>query len=241
MLADATEAVETADVVLTVLFDADATRQVMADVLPAMEPGAVWVQSSTVGIDAAAELGELAQRHGVGYVDAPVLGTKKPAEDGTLVVLAAAADDVRDKATPVLDAIGARTVWLGERAGDGHRLKLTANSWVLSLTAATAQAVAFARDLGIDPRLFLDAIRGGATDSAYGQLKGAMMLDGNFAASFTVDGAVKDTGLIADAMRTAGTGDELMAALHGRFRAAAEQGHGEEDMAAVLHGFAADA
>ena len=234
---DVASAVSGAEVVLTMLFDANAVAAVMEQALPAVARSALWVQASTVGLDGTARLARLADRHGVGFIDAPVLGTRKPAEEGALTVLAAGPQQLREAAAPVFDAIGSRVVWVGERPGDGHRLKLVANSWVLSVVAATAQAVGLSRDLGIDPQLFLDVISGGPLDCAYTQLKGKAMIAGEFPPAFPLAGAAKDTALIAEAMRAAGTDDRLMAALHEQFQAAADAGHDAEDMAAVIHAF----
>ncbi|HYZ37529.1 MAG TPA: NAD(P)-dependent oxidoreductase [Pseudonocardiaceae bacterium] len=234
---DVASAVSGAEVVLTMLFDANAVAAVMEQALPAVARSALWVQASTVGLDGTARLARLADRHGVGFIDAPVLGTQKPAEEGALTVLAAGPQQLREAAAPVFDAIGSRVVWVGERPGDGHRLKLVANSWVLSVVAATAQAVGLSRDLGIDPQLFLDVISGGPLDCAYTQLKGKAMIAGEFPPAFPLAGAAKDTALIAEAMRAAGTDDRLMAALHEQFQAAADAGHDAEDMAAVIHAF----
>lgn len=231
---DVVSAVAGADVVITMLFDADAVTDVMIEALPSMRPDATWLQSSTVGVEGALSLATLATREGIAFVDAPVLGTRQPAEQGTLVVLASGPEAARSMVTPVLDAVGSRTIWVSERPGDGHRLKLVANSWVLSITAATAQSVALAGDLGLDPGLFLDAIADGPLDSAYAQLKGKAMIDGDFPPSFPVSGAAKDIGLILAATLTAGTNPELVTALGHLFDAAAESGHADDDMAAVV-------
>jgi 3-hydroxyisobutyrate dehydrogenase len=239
--ADPASAVADADVVVTILFDSDAVADVMARALPAMRSDAVWVQSSTVGIDGVASLAELAAQHDIAFLDAPVLGTRQPAAEGKLIVLVGGPESLRDTVTPVFDAIGARTVWVGEEPGAGHRLKLVANSWVLSVTAATAQGVALATDLGLDPRQFLDVIGGGPLDSAYAQLKGSAMIERDFAPSFTLSGAAKDAGLILAAMRSAGTDVQLMDALLRVFGAADVAGHGAEDMAAVFLALSATA
>jgi 3-hydroxyisobutyrate dehydrogenase len=231
---DPADAVAGADVVLTMLFDVDAVTDVMNRALPSFGPDTVWIQSGTVGLAGTTRLAELAGQHQVKFVDAPVLGTKQPAEDGKLIVLAGGPVALKDTVTPVFDAIGARTVWVGDRPGDGHRLKLAANSWVLSVTAATAQSIAIADRLGIDPGGFLDVIAGGPLDCAYAQLKGKAMIEDELEPSFGLGGAVKDSALILDAMREAGADDRLMAAMHAQF-AAAETDHGEEDMAAVVH------
>jgi 3-hydroxyisobutyrate dehydrogenase len=234
---DAAEAVAGADVVVTMLFDADATAEVMEWALPAVAPEAVWVQTGTVGLDGTARLAALAQRHGVAFLDAPVLGTRQPAEQGTLTVLVGGPEALREKVAPVLDAIASRTIWVGEHPGDGHKLKLVANSYVAVLTAATAQAMALAEGLGLDPALFLDTLAGGSLDSAYLQLKARSILAGEYPTSFSVGGAAKDSGLIAAAMRDAGVDSGVMQAVRDAFRRADDAGHGDKDMAAVVHAF----
>jgi 3-hydroxyisobutyrate dehydrogenase len=234
---DPKTAVAEADVVLTMLFDAAATCAVMTEALPAVRAQSVWAQCATVGLEGGQRLAELSAKHGVPYVDAPVLGSRAPAEQGKLTVLAAGHQGLRASVAPVFDAIGIRTVWAGERPGDGQRLKLAANSWVLSITAATAQAVALTRGLGLDPDLFLEAIAGGLADSTYAQVKGRAMIDGDFVPAFGVDGAVKDSELIAAALDVVGSDDRLMRVLHSLYLTAEERGEGAEDMAAVIRAF----
>ena len=234
----AAEAVAGADAVVTMLWDGSSVAEVMTAALPAAPDGVLWAQTSTVSLhDAGERLPALAGRRGARYIDAPVLGTRQPAEEGKLVVLAAAPSQLRDPVRPLFEAIAARTVWVSERPGDGTGLKLVANSWVGTIVAATAQAIAFAQGLGLDPQLFLDTVKGGAVDTPFLHLKGQAMIAGEFPPSFTVDGAVKDTGLIAAAMRDSGTDAALMDAVAQKFRTAAERGHGGEDMAAVFRAF----
>jgi 3-hydroxyisobutyrate dehydrogenase len=234
---DVAGAVAGADVVVTMLFDADSVAQVMEEALPAMAPEAVWVQMSTVGLEGTERLAALAARHDVAFLDAPVLGTKAPAEQGTLTVLVGGPSALRGAVTPVFDAIGSKTLWIGEQPGDGHKLKLVANSWVGMVTAGTGQAIALAGALGLDPQLFLDVIAGGPLDLPYAQLKGKSMIADEFPTSFAVSGVVKDLGLIAAAMRGAEVHDGVVEALAAAFRTADTAGHGDEDMAAVVHAF----
>jgi len=195
------EAVDGADVVMTMLFDSDAVTTVMHDAKPAA--GTIWVQSTTVGIDGTNSLRQLAAEFGLVFVDAPVLGTKKPAAEGNLVVLAAGPPHVEERLAPVFATIGSRVLWVGE-AGTASRLKLVVNAWVLGMTAAAAQAIALAEALNVDPHDFLNAIKGSATDSAYAQIKGTAMIARDFTPSFGLDGAAKDAHLIAAAAHAAG-------------------------------------
>ncbi len=139
----------------------------------------------------------------------------------------------------MFDAIGSRTVRVSEQIGDASALKLVCNSWVAMTTAATAQSIAFAERLGVDPRLFLQAIEGTPNDSAYAQLKGKAILGEDYSPSFAVDGVVKDVGLMIDAARSVEFPDGLLAAVHQAFVRASAEGHGEQDMAAVRFAFPA--
>jgi 3-hydroxyisobutyrate dehydrogenase len=232
------EAVAGADAVITMLWDGNSVAEVMADALPAAPDGILWAQATTISVrDAGDLLPALADGCGARYIDAPVLGTRQPAEEGRLTVLAAAPEALREPITPVFGAIGARTVWVSEQPGDGTRLKLVANSWVATIVAGTAQSIALAQGLGLDPRAFLDMMKGGAVDAPYLHIKGEAIIDGQFATSFAVDGAVKDTGLIAAAMRESGTDAALMEAVSDQYRKASDAGHGEKDMAAIFYAF----
>jgi 3-hydroxyisobutyrate dehydrogenase len=131
------EALGSAEFVMTMLFDADAVTEVMRSALPKAPRHTVRVQTSTVGGNGATKRRPTRGRTRHRLVDAPVLGTREPAEQDNLIVLAAGDTALRERVAPVLDAIGSRTIWVGERPGDGHRLKLVANSWVLSVTPWT--------------------------------------------------------------------------------------------------------
>jgi len=227
-----------ADVVFTMLFDADSVVEISGEIVGALGSGAVWAQSTTVGPAGMLRIAEAARDAGDRLLDAPVLGTKQPAEDGTLTVLVSGPETRVEQARPAFDAIGARTVIVGDRLGSASALKLAANSWVASLCAATAQAIALTESLGLEPRLFLDVIKGSASDSAYAQSKGALMLDRAWDdPAFALDSVVKDVGLMVDAARTSGFPDDLLATLLGLYERASAHGEGAADMAAVRAAF----
>lgn len=229
-----TEAVGGADVILTMLADADATLEVAAETLDAIGAGEpVWLQAGTIGIEGIGRCADLARRHGVPIVDAPVLGTRKPAEDGNLVVLAAGADEDVQRCEPVFGAIGQRTVRAGRTPGDATRLKLVANAWVLAITQATAETVALARTLGVDVDLLLEALKGGLMETPYFRIKADMMRAGEYPASFPLRLAAKDAALIREATRDTGADLPLLATVAERLAAGVKAGYGDEDMAAT--------
>ena len=224
------EAVRGAAVLLTVLADADVTEKVVREAAPAA--GTVWLQSATVGVDGCARLAALADELSLVYVDAPVLGTKGPAEAGELTVLASGPEDAREQVAPVLEAIGAKTMWLGA-AGQGSRLKLVMNSWVLTVVEGVAEALSLAKALDLDPQSFLDTVKGGALDAPYVQVKGRAMLTGELEPQFPLWGAAKDARLIEEAARAAGADLAIIAAARSHFDRAEAEGHGDLDMAAT--------
>jgi len=234
------DAVRDAEFVLTMLADARAVEETMIEsgALDVMPRGALWIQSSTIGVAATERLAELAGERRITFVDAPVLGTKKPAEDGQLFMLASGPEEARGQCEPVFDAISRGHVWLGE-AGLGTRLKLVVNSWILCTIENLSETFVLAQTVGVDPRIFLEAISGGGMDMPYAHLKGEAILNQDFPPSFPLAHARKDVALILDA-----AGDvelPLVRATLQQFDRAFELGHGDEDMSAVYYASAANA
>jgi len=214
------------------VYDADSVAETIEQARGHLLPDAIWLQQSTIGVEGCERMIDLARDLGVTFVDAPVLGTRKPAEDGALVVVASGPEGVKETVAPVLEAIGSRTMWVGE-AGAGSRLKLAANAWTATALEGVAESLALARDLGLDPALFLEAVAGGALDAPYVQLKGKGMLAGEFPPAFTLAGALKDVDLILAAARDAGTDLGLMPAIREHLARAVDAGHGDLDMSAT--------
>lgn len=235
--ADPAAAVADADVVLTMLFDAGAVTTVMARVLPAMRPGAVWLQCSTVGVEAATRFAAAADAEGIELVDGPVLGTKGPAEAGTLTALLAGTDEALAAVSPVIAAIATKSVRAGQAAPAGSALKLAMNAWIATITAGIAQSLTLAAGLGLEPGLVLEALQGAAADSPYAQVKGGAMLRQAFDAQFEVVGLLKDVRLAREALP--GMPQHLLSALEDLYAGAADGGAAHSDIAAVWRAFQA--
>ena len=222
----AAEAANGAELVLTVLADVDATAETVEEV--EFADGAVWVQMATVGVDGAERLAGLAQKKRVAFVDAPVLGTRQPAEQAKLVVLASGPDDALERCEPVFEAIGQKTRRLGS-VPNGSKLKMVTNLWLLAVTE-DAEAIALAEGLGLDPRDFLDTMEGSQIDSPYLHLKGQAMLDRKLEPSFRLEHAAKDSALVLEAADRAGVDTRVARAVRGvraRHRARSRRrGHG---------------
>jgi 3-hydroxyisobutyrate dehydrogenase len=231
-----TDAVSGADVVLTMLFDADAVLSVCDEITGALGTDSVWLQSSTVGPDGMRRIAEAAS--GTPIIDAPMVGTKQPAEQGKLVALVSGRADLRERAQPVLDAVATKTVAAGDELGAASALKLACNAWIAAITAAAAQSLALATALEVDPALFLQAVDGGPANAPYLQLKGSAMLEQDWTPSFGVDGLAKDIDLMRTAAKAAGGVDTtLLDTLRSLYGAASDAGHGSDDIAAVRTAF----
>jgi len=229
-------AAEGADILVTMLADGPAVAESFE--AASVGSGTLWLQMSTVGLEWTDRLAAAAEKAGVAFVDAPVMGTKQPAEQGKLLVLASGPEEVRDRAAEVFDVVGVRTVWLGE-AGKGSRLKLVMNAWVLTLTNGAAESLALARALGLDPAVFLETIKGGGLDVPYAHLKGGAMLADEYPAAFPAGLAAKDARLVVEAAGDAVDVAGARAVL-AHLEAAVEAGHGDEDMAVLYRALAKD-
>jgi 3-hydroxyisobutyrate dehydrogenase len=231
----AAEAASGASIVLTILSDADAVLAAMDGpdgVLAGAEDGATWLQMSTIGIEGTERCAALAEGNGLTLVDAPVVGTKQPAEQGRLAVLASGPEEARERCEPIFVAISQKAAWLGE-AGTGTRMKLVINSWLLSLVEGLAETVAFAEGIDIDPAQFLETIAGGPIDNAYAQMKGRMMIERSFEPAFKLELAAKDARLVLEAAQRHDLDLPMLDAIRSQLEEAAEK-HGEKDMSAIF-------
>ncbi|WP_192809794.1 NAD(P)-dependent oxidoreductase [Actinomadura rudentiformis] len=228
------EAVENADVIITVLNDGEAVLSTMESAVPVLRSGQIWAQMSTVGLAALLPMAALASEHGLAFVDAPVQGTKQPAEDGRLVILAAGPESARSALEPVFGAVGKKTMWLGTEGAEGTatRLKLAGVNLAIAMTSIIGESVALTKALGLDPALFGELITGGPMDNPYLQAKLKAILSDDYTPSFAVRNAEKDTRLITEAAARAGVRLDMTEAAGERFRRALALGHGDEDMAA---------
>jgi 3-hydroxyisobutyrate dehydrogenase len=232
VLESPSEAARGASVIVTMLSDTDAVVETIQAALAAVGEGALWLQMSTLGEQGTERCIELAGDRGIAFVDAPVLGTKAPAEQGKLVVLASGPQDLRPRVQPIFDAVGQKTMWIGDSAGAATRMKLVANSWVLTVTEGAAETIALAEGLGLDPSLLFKALDGGTLDLPYLRMKGQAMIERNFEPMFRLGLAAKDARLVDDAAKKRDLDLPVLSAIARRMTEGAEQ-HGDKDMAAT--------
>jgi 3-hydroxyisobutyrate dehydrogenase len=240
--ATAADAARGAAIVVTMVTDADAVISIARDqgMLAALAPGAVWAQMSTIGVAGIDRVAAMAagERPDVMLLDAPVSGSKDPAERGQLTIFASGPAAARTRVAPLFDALGQRTIWVGE-AGAGTRLKLVNNTWLAFATEALATSVALARRLGLETATVVDALGGSPLVSAWQDAKLRRIADDEYSAQFALSLALKDVNLALQA-----AGDDqfaVLATLADEWQQVVDQGLGGEDLTVVTRALPARA
>jgi 3-hydroxyisobutyrate dehydrogenase len=232
----AADAARQAAIVVTMVTDADAVLSIARDqgMLAALAPGAIWAQMSTIGVAGIDRVAAMAgaERPDVMLLDAPVSGSKDPAERGELTIFASGPGEARARVAPLFNALGQRTIWVGE-TGTGTRLKLVNNTWLAFATEAVAASVALARRLGLEAETVVDALGGGPLVSPWQAAKLQRIAGGEFSAQFALALALKDVRL---ALQAAGDGQfAALACLADEWQRAVDQGLGGQDLTVVTH------
>ena len=222
-----------APIVVTMVTDADAVVSIAGDqgMLAALVPGAIWVQMSTIGVTGIERVAAMVddQRPDVTLVDAPVSGSKEPAEKGQLTIFASGPDEVRSRVAPLFDALGQRTIWVGA-LGAGSRVKLVNNTWLAFAAEGVAASVALARRLGLETETVLDVLGAGPLMSPWQAAKLQRIAKGDFSAQFALSLALKDVHL---ALRAADNRLAVLACLADEWQQAVDHGLGEKDLTVV--------
>jgi 3-hydroxyisobutyrate dehydrogenase len=233
----AADAARRAAIVVTMVTDTDAVMSIARDqgMLEALAPGSIWAQMSTIGVRGIESVVAFVEkeRPDVSLLDAPVSGSKDPAENGQLTIFASGPDEVRERVTPLFDALGQRTIWVGP-VGSGTRLKLVNNTWLAFAAEAVAASVALARRLGLETESVVDALGGGPLVSPWQAAKLQRIVEGDFSAQFALTLALKDVRLALEAAR-----DGRFAALGclaDEWQWVVDQGLGDQDLTVVTRG-----
>jgi 3-hydroxyisobutyrate dehydrogenase len=230
----AADAARRAAIVVTMVTDADAVISIARDqgMLAALAPGAIWAQMSTIGMAGIDRVAAMVrgERPDVLLLDAPVSGSREPAERGQLTIFASGPAEARSRVDPLFGALGQRTFWVGE-AGAGTRLKLVNNTWLAFANEAVAASVALGRRLGLETTTMVDVLGGSSLVSPWQAAKLRRIADGDFSAQFALSLALKDVHL---ALQAAGDGQfAVLARLADEWQQAVDQGLGGQDLTVV--------
>lgn len=230
--ADPGEVCASSDITFAMLADPAAAREVFAAARCGLGAGHDYVDMSTVDDSTSKALSAATAEAGARFLEAPVSGSRKPAEDGNLVILAAGDRSLCDDAASALDAMGKRTVFVGE-GGQAARMKLVVNMIMGCMMTAFGEGLALAGRGGLDPAVLLDVLAAGAVANPMFTIKGPTILAGKFAPAFPLKHMQKDLRLALE------LGDELAqplptaAAANASFIGARQADFADEDFSAV--------
>jgi 3-hydroxyisobutyrate dehydrogenase len=223
-----------AGIVVTMVTNADAVVSIATDqrMLDALAPGAIWAQMSTIGVSGTERVATLVEsrRHDVTVLDAPVSGSKEPAEQGKLTIFASGPDDARPRVAPLFDALGERTVWVGAY-GAGSRLKLVNNTLLAFTAEGVAASIALAHGLGLDTGTVIDALGGGPLMSPWEAAKLQRIAKDEYSPQFALSLALKDVHLALEAVDPERF--EAFASLASEWERAVDHGLGTQDVTVV--------
>ena len=236
MLADPTRDAPLSDAVISVVLNADQTRQVFFGPdgwARHMRKGATIVSCATVAPAVARELEALAKDYGLYYLDAPISGGAVKAAQGQLSIMASGAPEAFDGAEAALSAMAAVVHRLGDMAGPGSAMKSVNQLLAGVHIAAMAEALGLAVSQGLDLTRVLEVISASAGNSWMFENRAPHVIDADYSPRSSVNIWPKDLGIISDIARDAGLNLPLTKSALDQFRAAAEAGFGHEDDAAV--------
>ncbi|KAK9747767.1 hypothetical protein RND81_02G013800 [Saponaria officinalis] len=201
-------------------------------VVEAISDGKCYIDMSTVDADTSMKISEAVTSKGGRFLEAPVSGSKKPAEDGQLIILAAGEKGLYEEAIPIFDVLGKKSFFLGQ-VGNGAKMKLVVNMIMGSMMNAFSEGIELADQSGLDPTTLLDVLDLGAIANPMFKMKGPSMLQQKYPPAFPLKHQQKD-------MRLAiALGDEnavsmpVAAAANEAFKKARSMGLGDEDFSAV--------
>jgi len=225
------------EVVVSVVVDAAQTEAVLfgdGGAAAAMRPGSVFVMCSTVDPNVSIDFERRVEERGLLYVDAPISGGAAKAASGEMTVMGAARDAAWTAAAPFLHAMAARVYRLGDRAGNGSKVKIINQLLAGVHIAAAAEAMALGLREGVDPAQLYDVITHSAGNSWMFENRMAHVLAGDYTPLSAVDIFVKDLGLVLDTARATKFPLPLASTAHQMFMQASSAGFAREDDAAVI-------
>ncbi|REC93725.1 NAD(P)-dependent oxidoreductase [Kushneria indalinina] len=229
------EAVSGARFVITMLPDFETTRDVLlgeANALEGLPDNGVVIQMGTIGVEQTESLIEAVHqaRPEVTFIDAPVSGTKAPAEQATISVLASGDQNAAEGIEAVFNAISKRVVWLGD-AGRGSRMKLVVNAWLIHMMQGIAESARLAQTLGFSTEELWSVLDGGPLAAPYVKAKLDKIGGDEYSAQMALEWGLKDARLALDA--AGDTGLPGLSRISEIWREAVDAGLGEQDIAAV--------
>jgi 3-hydroxyisobutyrate dehydrogenase len=231
------EAAQGCDVLVSAVVNAAQTEAVLfgdGGAAAALKPGSVFVMCSTVDPNWSVALEQRLQTLGLLYLDAPISGGAAKAASGEMTMMTAGRPEAYEKAGDLLEAMAAKVYRLGDRAGNGSKVKIINQLLAGVHIAAAAEAMALGLREGVDAEALYEVITHSAGNSWMFENRMPHVLKADFTPLSAVDIFVKDLGLVLDTARATKFPLPLASTAHQMFMQASAAGHGREDDAAVI-------
>lgn len=198
-----------------------------------MSPGKGYVDVSTVDAATSSLIGKHIRQTGASFLEAPVSGSKKPAEDGQLIFLTAGDADLYEMVAPLLDIMGKSRFYLGE-VGNGAAMKLVVNMIMGSMMASFSEGLVLGEKVGLDPNVVVEVISQGAISSPMFSLKGPSMVKAQYPTAFPLKHQQKDLRLALALAESVSQPIPVAAAANELYKAAKSHGLSDKDFSAVI-------
>ena len=224
-----------ADIVVAMVTGPEALNDLLWGALGAateFNPKKTFINMSSVSPQFTRELAAKLFPTGAGFIDAPVSGTKKPAEDGALVILAGGKQDKINELEPLFLTIGKKVIFCG-RVGQGSMMKMFINLLLGVMMEGFAEALNFGRLGGLDLEAMLEAVFSGAMNAPMFQVKAPNLREKNYPPAFPLKHLCKDAKFVLDTAYELGApvpGGQMLLHL---YRLGVAQGWGDEDISAI--------
>ncbi|HEY4546649.1 MAG TPA: NAD(P)-dependent oxidoreductase [Pedomonas sp.] len=202
----------------------------------AMQPGALFVDHTTVSAQVSRELDAEAKARGIGFLDAPVSGGQAGAENGKLTIMVGGEPEAFQRAAPVMQAYAQRIGLMGP-AGSGQLTKMVNQICIAGVVQGLSEALNFAMEAGLDARAAVDVISKGAAQSWQMENRSSTMIDGQFDFGFAVDWMRKDLGLVLDEAKRLGVTLPLTALVDQFYGDVQKMGGGRQDTSSLIRRF----
>ncbi len=186
--------VEECDIVFLMVSDDDAVREIFTSeegILAGEVQGKIIVNMSTVSPEVSKEMASGLEEKKAKYVDAPVSGSVKQAEEASLVIIAGGKKEVIDEVKPLLEQIGKAVIYIGD-TGHGNAAKLAVNTFLGIVTQGLAEVAQFSEQMGVEKSALFEIINNSALGSSFVKLKGNSILNKDYDAAFTLTHLTKD-------------------------------------------------
>jgi len=221
------------DVIVTcVSADAD-VLEVMGALAPALRPGAVVVDCSTIGVATARRAAEIVRQAGGDFLDAPVSGGVEGARSGTLVLMVGGRTETVEKIRPVLEAMGNSIMHMGD-TGAGQATKAVNQVMCAGVNQAVTEALAFGQALGLDLDKVIEVVSGGAAGNWFLDKRGKTMVRGVFQPGFKLALHHKDLNICLEMAERLGISLPLSARTRDDYAELMARGHGEDDISGLF-------